>query len=56
MVLKDEMNKSRKEFQENTNKPQKQTNKTIQGLKIEIIKKTQGGGNLEMKNLGIQNT
>lgn len=51
-VLKKEMNKSLKETYKN--KPWKEINKTVQGLKVKIesIKKTQMEEKLRMKNLG----
>lgn len=53
-VFKEEMNKSLKEIQENTNKQFKEMNKTVQDLKMEMeaIKKIETEGILEMKNLG----
>ena len=52
-IFKEEMNKSPKEINENTNKQWKEKNKKVQSLKVEIesIKKTQTEGNLNMKNL-----
>lgn len=53
--LKEKIKKSLKEIQENTDKQQKEMNKTVEDLKLEIesIKKTQTEGILETKNFGI---
>lgn len=53
-VLKEELTKSFKEIYENTNKPWKKMNKTVQDLKVEIesIKKIQTKVNVEIKNSG----
>lgn len=52
-IFKEEMNKSPKEINENTNKQWREKNKKVQSLKVEIesIRKTQTEGNLNMKNL-----
>ena len=52
--LKEKMNNSLKEIQENIIKQVKKMNKTVQDLKMEIeaIKKIQTEGILEMENLG----
>jgi hypothetical protein len=51
--FKEGINNSLKETQESTGKQVKEFNKVIQDLKVEveIIKKTQMEGNLEMENL-----
>jgi DNA repair exonuclease SbcCD ATPase subunit len=53
-ALKEETQKSLKELQENTIKQAKETNKTIQNLKMELetIKKSQRETTLELENLG----
>lgn len=52
-VFKKERNKSLTEIYENTNKQWKETNKSIQDLKVQIksIKKTWTQRDLEMKNV-----
>lgn len=52
-VLKEEMNKSPKEIQENTSKQQKEMNKTVQQLNVEIesTKKTQIEESIEIQEL-----
>jgi hypothetical protein len=52
--IKDYINNSLKEIQENTGKQVKELNKVIQDLKVEVekIKKTQMEANLEMEKLG----
>ena len=51
------MNKSLKNTQENQEKAIKQVNETVQDLKtkMEVIKKTQTEGWLDMENLGKRN-
>jgi hypothetical protein len=55
-ALKEETQKSPKELQENTIKQVKETNTTIQNVKMEIetIKKSQRERTLELENLGIR--
>jgi phage-related tail protein len=57
-AFKEEMNKSLKKILENTTKPVKEINKTVQDLKVEIkeIKKTQTEEILEMGKLGTIDT
>ena len=54
-TFKKEMNKSFKEIQENINEQCKEMNKTVEDLKmeVELMKKTQTEGILEIKNLRI---
>ena len=51
---KKDINNSLKEIQKNTGKHEKELNKVIQDLKVEVetIKKTQMEAKLEMENLG----